>query len=145
MRILNRRAKFKFHFLERVEAGIVLSGAEIKSIRAGRANLTESFARIKDSEAFLVNAYIAPWMGSQKFSDTNRDRKLLLHKKQILNLMGKISGGNLAIVPVSIFIKGNLAKVDLALAKSKAKFDKRLALKKKAIKRDVEREIRAKG
>lgn len=145
MKIFNRRAKFKFHFLERVEAGIVLSGAEIKSIRAGKANLSESFARIKDGEVYLVNAYIAPWMGSQKFADTNRDRKLLLHKKQILNLMGKISGGNLAIVPVSIFIKGNLAKVDLALAKSKAKFDKRLALKKKAIKRDVEREMRPKG
>lgn len=144
MRIFNRRAKFKFHFLERVEAGIVLSGAEIKSIRAGKANLSESFARIKDGEVYLVNAYIAPWMGSQKFADTNRDRKLLLHKKQILSLMGKISGGNLALVPVSVFIKGNLAKVDLALAKSKAKFDKRLALKKKAIKRDVERELRPK-
>lgn len=144
MKIFNRRAKFKFHFLERVESGIVLSGAEIKSIRAGKANLSESFARIKDGEVYLVNAYIAPWMGSQKFADTNRDRKLLLHKKQILSLMGKISGGNLALVPVSIFIKGNLAKVDLALAKSKAKFDKRLALKKKAIKRDVERELRPK-
>ena len=145
MRIFNRRARFKYAFLEKIEAGIVLSGAEIKSIRAGRANLSESFARVKDGEVFLVNAYIAPWMGSQKLSDTNRDRKLLLHKKQILSLLGKISGGSLTLVPISVYIKGNLAKVDLALAKSKAKFDKRLALKKKAIKRDVERELRAKS
>lgn len=144
MRILNRRARFKYHFLERVEAGIVLSGAEIKSIRAGRANLTEAFARIRDSEVFLVNAYITPWMGSQKYGDSKRERKLLLHKRQILNWQGKISGGNLTLVPLAIYIKGNLAKVDLALAKVKAKFDKRLALKKKAIGRDIERELRGK-
>ena len=142
MRIVNRKARFKYQILEKVEAGIVLTGAEIKSIRAGRANLTESFARIKDSEVYLVNANITPWMGSQKFADARRDRKLLLHRKQILNWQGKIAGGNLTIVPLSIYIKKNLAKVELALAKSKAKFDKRAALKKKTIERDIEREVR---
>ncbi|OGD97976.1 SsrA-binding protein [Candidatus Curtissbacteria bacterium RIFCSPLOWO2_01_FULL_38_11b] len=142
MRIFNRKARFKYQILEKVEAGIVLTGAEIKSIRAGRATLSESFARIKDGEVFLVNANITPWMGSQKYVDSRRERKLLLHKNQILNWQGKISGGNLTLVPLSIYIKHNLAKVELALAKSKSKFDKRAALKKKAIERDIAREIR---
>ncbi|MCR4324727.1 MAG: SsrA-binding protein SmpB [Candidatus Curtissbacteria bacterium] len=142
MRIFNRRAKNKYHILEKVEAGIVLNGAEIKSIRAGRADLSESFARIKDGEVFLVNAFINPWMGSQKYADSRRERKLLMHKRQILNWLGKIAGGNLTIVPLSIYIKGNLAKTEVALAKTKAKYDKRADLKKKTIERDVEREIR---
>lgn len=142
MKIFNRRARQKYELLEKFEAGVVLTGAEIKSIRAGRVNLSEAFARIRDGEVFLVNANISPWMGSQKFSDTRRERKLLLHRKQILNLQGKISGGKLTLVPVSIYIKGNLAKVELALSKSRAKYDKRAALRKRTIERDVEREIR---
>ena len=144
MKIFNRRAHYKYHVLEKVEAGIVLTGAEIKSIRAGRADLSGSFARIRDGEVFLVNANISPWMGSQKFADASRERKLLLHKKQILNWQGKIAGGKVTIVPLSIYIRGNLAKVGLALAKSKAKFDKRAALRKKTIERDIERELRDK-
>lgn len=142
MRIYNRRARFKYQLLERVEAGIVLTGSEIKSIRAGRVDLSEAFAKFKDEEAFLMNAHIYPYMGSQKYSNSRRDRKLLLHKKQILNWLGKVSGGHLAVIPVSIYIKGNLAKVELALAKTKSKFDKRASLKKKAVSRDIEREIR---
>ena len=142
MRILNRKARFKYQILEKIETGIVLTGAEIKSIRAGRADLSQSFARIRDGEVFLVNAHIYPWMGSQKFADSRRERKLLLHKKQILNWQGKIAGGKLTLVPLSIYIKGNLAKVEVALAKSKVKFDKRAALKKKTIQRDIERELR---
>ena len=142
MRILNRKARFKYQILEKIETGIVLTGAEIKSIRAGRADLSQSFARIRDGEVFLVNAHIYPWMGSQKFTDSRRERKLLLHKRQILNWQGKIAGGKLTLVPLAIYIKRNLAKVELALAKSKAKFDKRAALKKKTIKREIERELR---
>ena len=142
MKIFNRRARFKYELLEKVEAGIVLTGAEIKSVRAGRVDLSESFARIRDGEVYLVNGHVASWMGSQKYSGERRERKLLLHKNQILNWQGKMAGGKLALVPVSIYIRGNLAKVELALAKSKAKFDKRAALKKKTIERDVERELR---
>lgn len=142
MRIFNRRAHYKYHVLEKVEAGIVLTGAEIKSIRAGRADLSGSFARIRDGEVFLVNAFINPWMGSQKFTDATRERKLLLHKKQIANWQGKIAGGKMTIVPLVIYIKGNLAKVALALAKSKTKFDKRAALRKRTIEKDIERELR---
>jgi len=143
MRILNKRARNKYHILESVEAGMVLTGAEIKSIRAGRANISEAFAKIKDGEIFLMNAHIFPWMGSQKFTSERRDRKLLLHKNQILNWLGKVAGGNLTVVPLSIYIKGNLAKVQLGLAKSKAKFDKRAALKKKTVERDIARTIRS--
>jgi len=142
MKIINRKAFNKYQILEKVEAGIILKGAEIKSIRAGRADLSQSFARIKNGEVFLVNAHIYPWMGSQKYSDSRRERKLLLHKKQILNWQGKISAGNLTIVPLSVYIKNNLAKVEFGLAKSKAKFDKRAALKKKTIEREIARELR---
>ncbi|OGD83708.1 SsrA-binding protein [Candidatus Curtissbacteria bacterium RBG_13_40_7] len=142
VKIFNRRARHKYQILDKVETGIVLTGAEIKSIRAGRVDLSEAFARIRDGQIFLVNAFINPWMGSQKFVDARRERKLLLHKRQILNWQGKIAGAKLTLVPLSIYIKGNLAKAELALAKSKAKFDKRAALRKKTIERDVERELR---
>lgn len=140
--IKNQKALFKYTILEKIEAGIVLNGAEIKSIRAGRANLSEAYGRVKDGEVFLVNVHILPWMGSEKYSESQRERKLLLHKKQILYLQGKISAGGLALVPLSLYIRGNLAKVELALAKSKAKFDKRASLKKKTEKRDIDRAVR---
>ena len=142
MRILNRKARFKYQILEKIETGIVLSGAEIKSIRAGRVDLSQSFAKIRDGEVFLVNAHIYPWMGSQKFADSRRERKLLLHKRQILNWQGKIAGAKLTLVPLSVYIKGNLAKVDIALAKSKTKYDRRASLKKKAVERDIARQLR---
>ncbi|OGD93883.1 SsrA-binding protein [Candidatus Curtissbacteria bacterium RIFCSPHIGHO2_01_FULL_41_44] len=142
MKIFNKRARYKYQILEKVEAGVVLTGAEIKSIRAGRVDLSQSFGRIGDGEVFLVNAYINPWMGSERFTNERRSRKLLLHKKQILAWQGKMAGGRLTLVPLSIYIKGNLAKVELALAKSRAKFDRRAVLKMEAIERDVERELR---
>lgn len=145
MRIVNRRARFKYEVIEKVEAGIILTGAEIKSIRAGRADLSEAFARIREGEVFLANAFIAPWMGSTSDSQARRERKLLLHGKQILNWQGKMAGGKFTIVPIAIYLKRNLAKVDLALAKNKSKFDKRIMLKRKAIKRDIEREIRGRN
>lgn len=142
--IRNKRVFFKYQVIEKVEAGIILTGAEIKSIRAGRVDLSESFARIRDGEVFLFNAYIAPFTGSVSDSLARRERKLLLHRRQILNWQGKIAGSKLTLVPLAIHIKGNLAKVELALAYAKTKFDKRLALKRKATERDIEREIRAK-
>lgn len=142
MKIFNRKAKFKYEVIEKVEAGIMLNGAEIKSIRAGRASLSESFARIKDGQVFLLNAYITPWPGTEKLINPRRERKLLLHKKQILNWQGKISAGALTLVPLAIEIKHNLAKVELALAKNKSKYDKRAKLRKETISRDIGRELR---
>ncbi len=142
MRIFNKRARFKYQILEKVEAGVVLLGAEIKSVRAGRADLSEAFARFRDGEAFLVNAYINPWMGSEKYANSRRERKLLLHSRQILNWQGKIAGGKLTMVPLSLYIKGNLAKIELGLCKNKSKYDKRATLKKRVVDRDIEREVR---
>ena len=142
MRIVNRRARFKYQVLDKLEAGIVLTGAEIKSIRAGRADLSQSFARITGREVFLVDANIIPWIGTEKLADPRRSRKLLLKRSQILNLRGKIEGANLTLAPLSIYLKGNLAKVELGLVKSKSKFDKRANLKKETTKRDIERELR---
>lgn len=141
MKIFNRRARIKYQILEKVEAGVVLTGAEIKSIRAGRVDLTEAFGRIRSGEVYLENAHIFPWVGSGKFVDSRRERKLLLHKNQILNWQGKIAGSKLTLVPIAIYIKGNLAKVELALCKSKAKYDKRADLKKRTVERDIEREL----
>lgn len=142
MKIFNRHALHKYQILEKVEAGVMLTGAEIKSIRANRISLTDAHAKIRDGEVHIYNMQISPWMGSQKFHDPGRTRKLLLHKNQILNWQGKIAGGNLTIVPLAVYIKRNLAKVELGLAKSKTKFDKRASLKKKTIQREIERELR---
>lgn len=120
----------------------MLTGAEIKSLRSGRASLSESFAKITNGEVYLKNAYITPWVGTEKLINPRRDRKLLLHKKQILNLQGKTSGGAMVLFPMAIYIKKNLAKVELALGKSKAKYDKRAKLKKETVDRDVNRAIR---
>lgn len=144
MKIYNRRARFKYQILEKVEAGVVLLGAEVKSIRAGRADLSQAFARIRDGEIYLVNAYINPWMGSEKYGDLRRERKLLLHKNQIHNWQGKIAGSKLTLVPLAVYMRGNLAKVELALCKNKSKYDKRTLLKKRTVVRDVDREVRGK-
>lgn len=142
MRILNRKARFKYTTVEKLEAGIILSGAEIKSIRSGRASLSESFAKVQNGEVYLKNAYITPWVGTEKLVNPRRDRKLLLHKKQIINLQGKTSGGAMVLFPLAIYIKKNLAKVELALGKSKSKYDKRAKLKKETVDREVNRAIR---
>lgn len=144
MKIFNKKARVNFIIIEKFEAGITLLGAEIKSIRQGRVSLNEAFVRIKDGQAYLTNCYIGSWMGSERQIDLTRDRRLLLHKRQIEHLLGKTSGSNLAIVPISIYIKNNLAKVEIALARSKRKFERRDELRKKALERDVERELRQK-
>lgn len=129
--------------LDRFEAGIVLTGAEIKSIRQGRAALSDSHVKIIGNEAFLINAFINPWMGSEKLGqESTRSRKLLLHKAQIDSLIGKLSGSDLTLIPLSIYLKRNLAKTEIALARSKKKHEKREVLRKRAIERDMERELR---
>lgn len=145
MRVINKRAFKNYQILERIEAGISLTGAEIKSIRAGRVNLPQSFVRIQNGEAFLVGVHIPPWTGEAKFGyNPQRARKLLLHKSQINYLIGKTTGTKLTIVPISVYIKKNLAKVEIALASSKRKYDKREALKRKDLEREMEKELRGK-
>lgn len=144
MRITNKKALHNCHILERVEAGIKLTGAEVKSIRAGRVNLSKSFAKIQNEEAYLINMYIPHTQTSAKNYDPARSRKLLLHKDQIKSLIGKLSAAKMALVPVAIYEKNNLFKIELGLAKSKREFDKRRATKERDHIRRVEQELRGK-
>ena len=143
MKILNKKALHNYHILEHLEAGIVLSGSEVKSIRAGRIDLGESHVRILGTEAFLINAHIPLFQSPDKDYDPQRSRKLLLHKAQISSLIGKVSKGT-TLVPISLYEKNNRFKVEVGLAKSKKEFDKRKAIKERDHIRRVEQELRGK-
>lgn len=145
MKILNKKATFEYEILERFEAGITLTGAEVKSLREGHAQLDGSFVRIIDSEAFLVNAQIFPFIYARPEGyDPKRTRKLLLHKKELLNLMGKVSGANLTLIPLSWYTKGPLVKLEVGLARGKKQYEKREAKKREDMKRELETEFRGK-
>jgi SsrA-binding protein len=139
MKITNKRAHYDYQLLETMEAGINLLGSEVKAVRLGQADLTGSFARIRGSEAYLVNAKIFPYKFARPDNyDERRTRKLLLHKKEIFSLKAKTEGSNLTIVPVLLYTTHNLIKLQLALGKSKKKFDKKEAIKRRDIDRDIE-------
>lgn len=144
MRIVNKKALHNYHILEHLEAGIVLSGSEVKSIRAGRIDLGEAHVRILSEEAFLINAHIPPYQSEGQDYDPQRSRKLLLHKDQIASLIGKVSKGGMALIPVSLYEKNNKFKVEVGLGKSKKEFDKRKIIKERDHKRRVEQELRGK-
>lgn len=145
MRIINKKALHNYHILEHLEAGVALTGAEVKSIRAGRLDLGESYVRVLNGEAYLINANIPRYTeSSTKTYDPTRSRKLLLHKAQIQSLIGKTSGKGVSLVPVAIYEKNNLFKVDVGLGKSKKEFDKRRVLKERDHARRVEQELRGK-
>lgn len=140
MEILNRKAKYNYHIFETVEAGIVLTGTEIKSLRAGKANIKDSYARIKNNEIFLINMHISSYENGNIFNhDETRERKLLLHKKEILKFRDKIKLEGYTLVPLKVYLKNGRAKVLIGLAKGKKNYDKREDIKK----RDIERSIRA--
>ncbi len=137
--ILNRQAKFNYEILETYEAGIVLTGTEIKSLKNGKANIKDSYAIIKNEEIFLLNMHISHYEEGNIFNhDETRTRKLLLHKKEILKLKNKIDLNGYTIIPLKIYFVKKHAKVLIGLAKGKKNYDKREDIKK----RDVEREIR---
>lgn len=145
MRHVNKRALHKYHILESIEAGIMLSGSEVKSIRAGRIDLGEAYVRILNGEMYLLNANIARYAQSADTAyDATRSRKLLLHNAQIQTLIGKTSGTNVTLVPVSIYEKNNRFKVEVGLAKSKQEFDKRKVVKERDHNRRIEQELRGK-
>lgn len=140
MKISNKKAFFDYELLERVEAGINLTGAEVKAVRLGHVDLSGSFVRVTGTEAYLVNAKIYPYeFARTEGYDPNRTRKLLLHKKEIIVLKSKTEGENLTIVPVSLYTTKAYIKAQLAIARSKKKFDKRAAIKKKDQDRELER------
>lgn len=145
MRIVNKKALHNYHILDHLEAGVVLTGAEVKSIRSGRLDLGEAYVRVLNDEAYLVNANIPRYaQDASKTYDPTRSRKLLLHKAQITSLMGKTIGKGATLVPVSMYEKGNKFKVEVGLAKSKKEFDKRKVVKERDHKRRVEQELRGK-
>jgi SsrA-binding protein len=137
--IINRKATFNYHLLEKFEAGVVLTGNEIKSVRSGKISLDEAYVLIHGGEAVLLNAHIAPYeKGTSAPTDPKRDRKLLLQKKELDYMAGKLSGSNLTIVPTRLYFKRNYAKIEVALAAGKKKYDKREVIKK----REQEKEAR---
>ncbi len=142
----NRKAYHDYHIEDKFEAGIVLSGTEVKSLREGRANLKDSFAKIKNCEIFLVNAHISPYSFGNIFNhEPKRERKLLLHRREINKLTGKVNERGYTLVPLSMYFnKQNRAKVELALVKGKTLYDKRESIKRKDEKRLAEREMRIK-
>ncbi|WP_034551131.1 SsrA-binding protein SmpB [Carnobacterium funditum] len=139
----NRKARFDYTILDTVEAGIVLKGTEIKSIRAARINLKDGFARVRNGEIFLHNVHISPYdQGNQFNHDPLRTRKLLMHKKQIVRLENEMKGSGNTLVPLKVYIKDGYAKVLIGVAKGKKNYDKREDLKRKDQKRDLARSLR---
>ena len=137
----NRKAKFEYNIEEVFQAGIILLGPEVKSLREGRANLTDSYARIKQGELFLFNFHITPYPYAHHMSlDPERTRKLLMKKDEIRRLMGKTEERGFGLIPLEVYFTKGLAKLDLALVKGKKKVDKRHALKEREMKRDLDRE-----
>jgi SsrA-binding protein len=132
----NRKATHDYFILEKYEAGIVLKGTEVKSIRQGKVNLRDSFARIIKGEIFLMNMHISPYTHGNVFNhDPLRDRKLLMHKKEIARLAGKVAQKGLALVPLTLYFKDGRVKVELALVKGKKLYDKREDIKKRDLQR----------
>ena len=139
MEILNRKARFNYFIIDEIEAGIELMGTEIKSIRNCKASIEDAYARIKNREVFLTNMFIAKYEEGNRFNhDERRERKLLLHKSEIIKLSKKLELDNYTLVPLKLYFKKNHAKISLGLCKGKKLYDKRETIKK----RDLERENR---
>ena len=141
----NRRARHDFTILESFEVGIELKGTEVKSLRNHKASLSDSFARVDGRELYLCNMHISPYeFGSYTNVDPKRKRKLLAHKNQIIKLIVHVSQKGMTLVPLKVYFKHGIAKVELALAKGKRQYDKREAIKTREAKREVERHFRGK-
>ena len=142
----NRKAKFEYDLHETFEAGLELKGTEIKSIRAGQVSLTEAYVRTNGRQAWLVSAHIAPYDQASVFNhDPERDRRLLLHKREIKTLWDAVRLKGMTIIPTILYLRDGLAKVEIALAKGKRQYDKRQAIKKRDMARDVERAMDTRG
>lgn len=140
----NRRARHDYDILETFECGIVLQGSEVKSLREGKAQLADAYARVVDGEVWLFGVHIPPWQFAQGFGahDPDRKRKLLLHRRQIDEWMGRVQQQSLTLVPLSIYFKDGRAKVELALAKGRRAYDKRHAIAARDAGREAARETR---
>ena len=136
MEILNKKANFNYYIENRIEARISLEGTEVKSIRKGSADIKDSYIRIKDNEAYIINMYIAKYEEGNIFNhDERRERKLLLHKKEILKLKKEIELDGITLIPTKIYLKKNKVKVEIGIAKGKKNYDKRESIKERDLKR----------
>ena len=143
--VVNRRARHDYAIEDTLEAGMVLTGTEIKSIRAGRANLAEAYARIERGEAWLIGAHIAPYeQGNRNNHEPTRTRKLLLHRDQISELIGRTQARGQTLVPLRLYIRNGLAKLELGIARGKKAHDKRRAIAERDMRRELERDTKAK-
>lgn len=143
MEILNRRAKFDYFVEEEYEAGIVLTGTEIKSVRNGHCNIKDSYGIVRNGEVFLLNMYIGAYKEGNIFNhNETRSRKLLLHKKEIKKMTQAIEQQGLTLVPLKIYFKDNLLKVLLGVCRGKKTYDKRETMKERDIQRDVQKNIK---
>lgn len=139
----HRRARFDYEIVDTFEAGIVLLGPEVKSLRAGKANLSDGYATIRRGEAYLVNVHISPYdKAGRDNPDPRRERKLLLHKTEIARIEGKLAEKGLTMIPLTLYFKGGRAKVQLGLARGKRRYDKRETIRRREQERDMQRAAR---
>ena len=140
----NKRATFEYFVLERFTAGLSLEGAEVKSIRANKVSINDSYVVIRNSEAYIINMYVKTYQGAGNFApDERRTRKLLLNKSEILKLQSAVSQKGLTIVPLKLFFDRSLVKVEIAVCKGKKLYDKRKSIKERDTKRDMARELKS--
>ena len=142
----NRRARHEYHLLERVEAGLALTGTEVKSLREGQASLQRAYADLRDGELYLVGAHIDEYrQGNRANHEPERDRKLLLHRSEIASLIGKVRERGFTLVPTRLYFKDGRAKVELALARGKERLDKRRDIARRDADRQIERALKSRG
>jgi SsrA-binding protein len=138
----NRKARHDYQIIERIEAGIVLTGSEVKSLRGGRASLVEAFARVRDNEVWLEGMHVPPYeQGEKRGYNPTRPRKLLLHRREIARLLGRQNEQGLAIVPLRVYFTHGIAKVELGLGKGKREYEKRQSIAKREHEREMERAV----
>ena len=139
----NRQARFRYHFLETWEAGLVLTGTEVKSLREGKAQIKDGYASLRDGEVWLHNVHIPPYAPASRTNhEPERPRKLLMHRREIERLIGKTREKGLTLVPIRLYLRNGRVKVEIALAKGKDVGDKRQTIKEREMKREMERAIR---
>ncbi len=139
----NRQAAFRFEFLDKLEAGLVLHGTEVKALRTGTAQLKDGYATIQDGELWLHNVHIPPYApASRENHEPERPRKLLLHRRELDKLAGQVKERGLTLVPTRLYFRGPRAKVEIALARGKDQFDKRQSIRERETKRDMQRALR---
>ncbi len=140
----NRQASFRYQLLERYECGVVLTGTEVKSLRTTGAQLKDAYAVMRDAELWLIGCYIPPYGPANRANhEPERDRKLLLHKSEIARLIGKTQERGLTLIPTRIYFSGSRAKIEIALARGKDRYDKRDSIRRREVQREIERELHA--